>query len=328
MSDPASGRIAAIIPHWNRADLLQPLLAHLKQQTHPFDGIIVVDNGSTDGSADLAEQAGAHVIRLPQNQGFAAAVNQGIAAAAGFDWVAILNNDVELDPAWHSHLLNAALSANASFATGKILNAHNTSLLDGTWDEISRGACPVRIGAGLPDSPEWNKSRPIRMTSMTAGLFRRELFHDLGPLDERFISYLEDVDFGLRCAKARRTGVYEPAAIAFHQGSATRGRWNPDTVRLLARNQVLLAVKHFGGLPRWPIVAGQLLWGLVALRHGCAWAWLGGKLAGWQARSEMPNDTYDTAAFAAILRASETEILRCNGHQAYWRAYRWLTLWR
>ncbi len=118
------------------------------------------------------------------------------------------------------------------------------------------------------------------MASLTACLIRREAFNALGPLDERFESYLEDVDFGLRCAKAGLTGVYEPAAVAYHQGSSTWGRWNPDTVRLLSRNQILLAAKHFRGQPQWPILVGQLLWGLVALRHGCGWAWLEGKLAG------------------------------------------------
>lgn len=317
--------IAAIIPHYNRADLLRELLTQLPQQTRPFDRIIVVDNGSTDGSADLAEQAGAHVIRLPHNQGFAAAVNQGIAAAAGFDWIAILNNDVTLDPTWLSELLRAAAESNASFATGKILSANNPAMLDGAWDEISRGACAVRIGAAAPDAPSWNCSRPIRMASMTAALFRRELFDELGPLDEYLISYLEDVDFGLRCAKASKTGVYAPTALAHHQGSATWGKWHPNTVRLLARNQVLLAIKHFRGQPVWPIVAGQLLWGFLALRHGCAWSWFRGKLAGWKARSEMPIDSYNAAAFAEILRASEAELLRSCGDQTYWRLYAWLT---
>ena len=92
-------KVAAVIPHWNRAALLRTLLENLKVQTRRFDEVVVVDNGSTDGSADLAEQAGARVIRLDRNYGFAVAVNRGIAATDA-DWVAILNNDVTLDPAW------------------------------------------------------------------------------------------------------------------------------------------------------------------------------------------------------------------------------------
>jgi len=312
-------KVAAVIPHWNRAPLLRILLDNLKFQTHQFDEVIVVDNGSTDGSAELAEQAGARVLRLDRNYGFAIAVNRGITATDA-DWVAILNNDVTLDPKWLERLL---LQPNAWFATGKILSTRDHSLLDGAWDEVSRAACPVRIGAGIPDAPQWNQPRPIPMASLTACLVCRQAFLDLGPLDERFGSYLEDVDFGLRCAKAGLRGVYEPSAVAYHLGSSTWGRWNPDTVRLLSRNQVLLAFKHFRGQPIWPILAGQLLWGLVALRHGCGIAWLQGKLAGWQMARSIGNDTRDPHAFASLLRASESAILE-HCRETYWRVYAWL----
>jgi len=91
-------KVAAVVPHWNRRDLLQALLANLREQTRPFDEIIVVDNGSEDDSVAVAERAGARVIRLKSNLGFAPAVNRGIAATDA-DWIAILNNDVTLDPA-------------------------------------------------------------------------------------------------------------------------------------------------------------------------------------------------------------------------------------
>ncbi len=165
-------------------------------------------------------------------------------------------------------LLEAAERENASFATGKILNAANPEILDGTFDEISRGACACRCGAGKPDSPWWNQPRQIRFASMTAALFRRDLFAEIGPLDELFGSYLEDVDFGIRCALGEKSGIYLPAAVSWHRGSATLGAWKSDTVRLIARNQSVLTAKYFRGEARWPIVAGQLLWGLLALRHG------------------------------------------------------------
>ena len=86
-------KVTAVIPHWNRRELLAALLENLKQQTRPFDRIVVADNGSKDDSAALAEQAGAHVLRLGSNLGFAAAVNRAV-RAENCDWVAILNNDV------------------------------------------------------------------------------------------------------------------------------------------------------------------------------------------------------------------------------------------
>ncbi len=274
--------VAAVIPHWNRRDLLETLLDNLRQQSRPFDEIIVADNGSNDGSAEFAERAGAHVLRLGRNFGFAPAVNRGVQATRA-DWVAILNNDVTLAPDWLAVLLDALESSeheNAWFATGKILSAQDPTLLDGSFDEVSRGACACRCGSGKPDSPLWNQSRCIRMAPMTAALFRRPLFDEIGLLDEVFGSFLEDVDFGLRCALAGREGIYIPGAICRHQGSATMGQWNKDTVRRISFNQVLLAAKHFHGQPRWPILAGQLLWGLVALRHGRAWSYLRGKFSG------------------------------------------------
>src|SRR4029077_4969220 len=132
--------------------------------------------------------------------GFAAAVNRGIEAARS-DWVAILNNDVTLNSTWLETLLSAT-PQDASFAAGKILSASHPSIIDGAFDEISLGACAWRCGAGKPDSPAWNRSQSIRIAPMTAALFRRALFEDVGPLDEQFGSYLEDADFGFRCALA------------------------------------------------------------------------------------------------------------------------------
>src|SRR6185295_8165162 len=100
-------KVTAVVPHWNRRDLLQTLLKNLSEQTRPFDQIIVVDNGSTDDSVAVAERAGAMVIRLERNMGFATAVNRGIEAAQA-DWIAILNNDIALAPDWLATLLDAA----------------------------------------------------------------------------------------------------------------------------------------------------------------------------------------------------------------------------
>ena len=318
--------VAAVVPHWNRRDLLEPLLASLSAQSRRLDEVIVADNGSADDSAAWAERAGARVLRLGSNLGFAAAANRGVEAART-DWVAILNNDVTLDAAWLEKLVDAAERQHAWFATGKILRAADRSTLDGTFDEISRAACACRCGAGKPDAPLWNQPRRIRIAPMTAAIFRRELFDEIGCLDEYFGSYLEDVDFGLRCALAGRDGVYVPTAVSHHRGSATMGEWNKDTVRLIARNQVLLAAKHFRGQPRLPIVAGQLLWGVLALRHGRGGSYLRGKISGLGAARAIRHKHVFQPALRSVVEASEGEILeveRQTGFDWYWRAYFWL----
>lgn len=316
--------VAAVIPHFNRRDLLEPLFTSLHAQTRPFDEILLLDNGSTDDSADLAQRLGANVIRLGKNLGFARAVNRGI-AATNADWIAILNNDVTLAPDWLAQLLET----DAAFATGKILNAADHSLIDGTFDEISRAACAWRCGQGKKDSPVWNHPRSIRMAPMTAAIFRKSLFDAIGPLDENFGSYLEDVDFGIRCALLGHEGAYNPAAVAYHRGSATWGAWNKDTVKQISRNQILVTVKHFAGQPRWPIVAGQMLWGLVALRHLRGASWLRGKVSGWKAARALYRDNIinSEAQISRLTASGEQQIFALQqqtGFDRYWRAYFWL----
>jgi|HubBroStandDraft_5_1064220.scaffolds.fasta_scaffold175432_1 GT2 family glycosyltransferase len=317
-------KVTAVIPHWNRRELLASVLENLKQQTRPFDEIVVVDNGSEDDSATLAERMGARVLPLGRNLGFPAAVNLGIQTAE-CDWVAILNNDVRLKPDWLAILIETAEREKASFATGKILSESADSMIDGTFDELSRGACACRCGEGKPDSPVWNQMRPIRIAPMTAALFKRSLFDSVGLLDESFGPYgLEDVDFGFRCALARHTGVFAPQAVAYHRGSATAGRWRKDTVRLISRNQVLLARKHFRGQPVWPIVAGQLLWGLVAFRHGRFLPYVLGKVQGWRWPLLVGAQQQSLETVRAVLEDSERHIFdlqRQTGFDRYWRVY-------
>src|SRR5215467_9757078 len=113
--------VAVVIPNWNHADLLAGVLKHLKAQSYPIQEICVVDNGSTDDSARVAEDAGARVIHMGRNAGFAAAVNRGIAATRS-EWVAVVNNDVSFGPEWLGRLIAGADASRAHFAVGKLLN--------------------------------------------------------------------------------------------------------------------------------------------------------------------------------------------------------------
>ncbi len=324
-------QVTAIVPHANRRDLLESLLENLASQTHPFAEVIVVDNGSSDDSARVAARAGARFVPLGSNLGFSRAVNCGVGHGRT-PWVAVINNDVELDPAWLERLLAAAGGSDAWFATGKTFRRDGTGLLDGTWDALARSGCAWRCGADRADSEAWSRPRRIRFAPFTAVLLRREIFERVGDLDEGFESYLEDVEFGLRCAIAGLEGVYVPEAVARHRGSATLGVWHGETVRRIARNQLLLVARHYPGdwLLRcgWAVLVGQLLWGGVALRHGAFGAWLGGKreaVAGWKQnrrRSTAAGELY------RILGASEDEIRRLQrqtGTDWYWKLYFALT---
>jgi len=198
-------------------------LSSSRSLTTEIDEVLVVDNGSHDGSAECAERQGARVIRLDQNRGFSIAVNRGIREAR-CPAVAVLNNDLELGPDWFSKLCMALDQPGVWFAAGKLLRASSQQVIDGSFDAICRGGCAWRCGEGRPDGPLWNVRRTIQFAPFTAVLIRKELFERIGDLDERLESYLEDVDFGLRCAAKGYSGVYIPDAVAYHVGSGTLGR--------------------------------------------------------------------------------------------------------
>lgn len=316
--------VSAIVPVWNGRELLDKLLASLAAQTLAPTEILAVDNGSTDGAPDLARRAGARVIPMGRNAGFAAAVNRGIRESTG-EWVAVLNSDVQLAPDYFEKLA----ATRAWFATGKLLRPDGKTI-DGTFDLTIRAGATWRTGAGRPDGPLFSERRQIASAPWTAALFRRELFAKIGCLEERFESYLEDVDFGLRCAALKITGEYIPDAVAVHRGSASLGKWHREIVRRMARNQLLIVARHFRGQARWPIFAGQTLWGLVALRHGHGLAWLRGIAQGLRAFSAARRDFSppDPAVLGEYLRASERtlrELQRATGWDPYWRIYFHLT---
>jgi GT2 family glycosyltransferase len=307
--------ISVIVPVWNGRDLLARLLASLSAQTLPIDELLVVDNASSDGAPELARERGARVIAMGRNAGFAPAVNRGIREARGA-WIAILNTDVELAPDY----LEKLVAADARFATGKLLGP--ASLLDGTFDLTTRAGTTWRAGAGLPDAPPFDEAREITSAPWTAVLYRAEVFAEVGLLEESFESYLEDVDFGLRCAARKVYGRYVPQARAIHLGSASLGRWHPETVRRMARNQVLLAARHLQARHVWPVFIGQLLWGGVALRHRCGWAWLRGKCEGLLKFSAARREFQPTGPelLGQTLEANERFICR-NCPDTYWKLY-------
>ncbi len=316
--------LAVVVPVWNGRDWLALLLASLARQTLAAAEVIVVDNGSTDGAPELARERGARVIPMGSNAGFAAAVNRGI-RASHCDWIAVMNSDVELAPDY----LEKLAAADAWFATGKLLTP-GADRIDGTFDAICRGGTSWRVGSGREDGPLFSERQTIASAPWTAALFRAEIFQRVGVLEERFESYLEDVDFGLRCGALGIAGVYEPAAVARHKGSAALGRWHPETVRRIARNQVFLLARHYPSslLARWmrPILTAHLLWGGIALRHGAGLAWARGAAQGLTGFSRIRKNgvRIDEKTLHDLLQSQERvirQVQASSGYDAYWRWY-------
>jgi GT2 family glycosyltransferase len=313
--------LAAIVPVWNGRPLLARLLATLDAQTHPASEVVVVDNGSTDGAPELARERGARVISMGRNAGFAPAVNRAIRESRS-DWVAVLNSDVELAPDYFTHLC----AAGSEFATGKILMRDAPTRIDATFDVVCRGGVAWRVGHGCADGPAFSTRRAIWSPPWTAALFRRTLFDRVGVLDETFESYLEDVEFGIRCALHGVSGLYVPEAVAWHQGSASLGRWHPEMVRLISRNQCYLVARHYPARYAWPILVAQGLWGLLAARHGAGGAWLRGKWQGMRTAGELtqnPKARNEDLFKHCILQGEKLirELQEEVGADAFWRLY-------
>ena len=319
--------ISAIVPVWNGRDLLMRLLDTLDAQTLPATELLVVDNGSEDGGPDAASGRGARVLRMGRNAGFAAAVNRGIQESQG-DWLAVLNSDVEIAPDYLARLLAAAQQSGAWFATGKIFAAGSKDQIDGTFDAVCRGGTAWRVGNGRSDRPAFSAEQPIWSPPFTAVLLQAEVFRQVGLLDPAFESYLEDVDFGLRCAAHGLAGIYVPDALAWHRGSATLGRWHPETVRRIARNQLFLLARHYPAplLRRWlwAIAVAQTLWGGLAVRHGAAWAWAKGVSQGlYEFGNVRSSCTRIPPQLLERLLGSNEQLIRdlqtATGFDSYWK---------
>ena len=325
--------VSVIIPVWNGRALLLRLLDTLDLQTHPVFEILVVDNGSADGAPEAALERGARIIAMGRNAGFAEAVNRGLRESRG-EWVAVLNSDVELAPDYLQRLLAAAQAGEAWFATGKILRTGTDDQIDGTFDIMCRGATSWRAGHGLADRPAFSAERQIWSAPFTAVLLRKEIFECAGALESSFESYLEDVDFGLRCASRQLAGLYVPAAIAHHRGSASLGKWHPDTVRRIARNQVFLVARHYPArLIRrwlWALIVAQMLWGALALRHRAWFAWVRGVVQGLRQFGTIRKSCapFDAALLDDLLRSNERlirDLQVTTGFDSYWKLYFLLT---
>jgi hypothetical protein len=214
-----------------------------------------------------------------------------------------------------------------------LLDYRDSTKIDGSWDLVSRAAYAWRCGYGRPDAPVWSVEKKIFFAPMTAAIFHRSVFEQIGLLETRFESYYEDVDFGVRCAIAGLSGIYEPKAVARHMGKATLGKSSYRVMYLTARNQVFLLAKHYSGqtLRRywWAILVGQVLGVAASAKHGHLVAAIRGKLDGlqqWKAfRSHLSRTP---AAVESALAESERAIHQLQkeiGFDPYWKLYFSLT---
>jgi GT2 family glycosyltransferase len=232
-------RVTVIILNWNGREHLAACLPTLYAQTFTDFGVIVVDNGSTDGSVAWLQTSYPQVqlIQNSTNLGFAAANNQAICASQS-EFVALLNNDTRLDPHWLAALVTA-ITANpqVGMCACKMLLADRPTVIDSAGIAIDRAG----IAWGLTSEP----TGEIFGASGGAVLYRRAMLEEIGLFDEDFFAYLEDVDLAWRAQWAGWQALYVPTAVVLHAHSATSQRIPHFKSRLLGRNKIWLLAKNY-----------------------------------------------------------------------------------
>jgi GT2 family glycosyltransferase len=264
-----SGRLPAVsvvIPNWNGRSWLPRCLDALDGQELLPVRVIVVDNGSDDGSLEYLREAhpGVFVVELATNTGFAHAVNRGLEQATG-EFVALVNTDAVLAPDWLARMARALTADPGAAAVAcKMLSLADPTTVYDAGDILRRdGACEQR-GRFMRDDGRWDQPGEVFGACAGAAIYRRSAVLELGGFDERYFAYLEDVDLALRLRLAGWRCRYE-AAVALHAGEGSSHQLGGAHHFLVARNTVVLVAKWFP--LRWlPYVAyRQLGWAWHAL---------------------------------------------------------------
>lgn len=237
-------KVTIIIPNYNGLHFMEPCLSALERQTCQDFDLLVVDNGSADGSPRWLKEQGIPAILLPENTGFSGAVNAGIRAART-EYVILLNNDTEPEPEYVAELLRAIERSPRIFSVSpKMIQMYHPELMDDAGDMYSIMGWAYQRGVGQEVE---RYDRPCHIFSACAGaaIYRRCVFDEIGLFDEMHFAYLEDIDVGYRAKIAGYYSLYCPTAVVYHVGSGTSGsKYNPFKVKLAARNNVYLNYKN------------------------------------------------------------------------------------
>ena len=266
--------VTIIIANWNGQFFLPTCLKALSAQTFTDFEVLVIDNGSTDGSVDTLQNDWPEVrlIQLESNQGFAAANNQGAKLAAG-EWVAFLNNDAYPEPGWLTALLASAQAHPGCTAfSSRILLVDPPNLLDSTGDIYHISGNAWHRGY-RHEAQDFNPPHgDVFSACAAAALYRKADFLASGGFDEDYFAYMEDIDLGFRLRLNNLFTHYVPDAVVRHVGSATAGIESEFTVYHVHRNLVWCYVTNMPGGYLWLYLPVHLISALIFMvyyaKHG------------------------------------------------------------
>lgn len=217
--------VSVILVNFNGAKFLRECLSSVFRQTYPDIEVLLVDNGSTDGSVELArkEFPSVETVETGENSGFSRAVNLGIARTGGA-FIMPLNFDITLDPGFVAEMVKAAeSSARVGSASGKLLRLNEegpTKVFDTTGHIVFRNRLSTNRGDLYEDEGQFDRVELVFGTSGAAPLYKREMVEDVSVdgefYDEAFFSFLEDVDVDWRAQLLGWQCIYTPHAVAYH----------------------------------------------------------------------------------------------------------------
>lgn len=272
-----------IIPNLNGICYLMDCLQSLQRESAH---IILVDNGSTDGSYEMVMENFPEVesIRFEENTGFCKAVNAGIAAART-EYVIFLNNDTVAEPGFVEELERVMeRDGNIFSASAKMLSMQEKDKIDDAGDLYCALGWAFAVGKGRPEK-DYRKSRFIFAACGGAAIYRMSILDQIGLLDENHFAYLEDIDLGYRAQICGYRNVFAPRARVYHVGSAFSGsRYNAFKVDLTSRNSVYLIYKNMPwvqillNLPL--LLAGFGIKTIFFIRKGLGREYVGGLMKG------------------------------------------------
>jgi GT2 family glycosyltransferase len=243
--------LSVVVVNWNSIADLRHCLESLRAQTHRRLEVIVVDNGSEDGSAEMvgAEFPEVLLLRETENLGFAEACNRGIAASHG-EWVAMLNNDAVAEPDWAKALVAAAAAAPADcgMLQSLLLYQSRPDTINSTGIELTRSGGGRDRQEGEPRGSSL-QSEDIFCPTAGAAAYRRTMLESIrtarGYFDREHFMYFEDMDLGWRARLAGFSAQFVPSSVVFHRWHGSTRRHGRSWLKTLANtNRVRTILKN------------------------------------------------------------------------------------
>jgi hypothetical protein len=312
--------VTLLILNFNGMRYIENCLNSVVKTDYPGLRVIVIDNGSQDESADFIRKNYEQVelIQNQNNYGFAKAYNLVLDSVES-DYVAILNNDVEVEPYWLKQLVNhATKKGRVAAANPKMLFLYDRTRVNSAGGSCDAYGVGWNRGNGEIDNHQYDGVEEVFYSNGAAMLINKSVWSDIGSFDERYFMYGEDLDW---CWRARLKGykiLYVPEARIYHRWKGSNGAM----IQFLERHQLATVIKNYSLkslisiVPRW--LALKVLKAMWLINHGTA---LDEKLAVFRAITwnlRCLRDTWERHLMAQFGReVSDKEVRRKMYHGSF-----------